>query len=171
MPVGIFILFFHFTATGQEVITTREPVRKHSLGAGIGIPYGIFGLNLSMNVLYNLDVSAGIGTTYYAGVGYSLGFKYFFTRPEEIFRPRVSAFYGTNNVLYFKDNKDENRSYSGLNIALGAQLIWPATRNGFDFDVFYKATSRLNVNELRNQGLDVKKPKNVGISLGFRRAF
>ena len=43
------------------------------IGLGFGIPYGIFGVNAEYYPIDNLSVSAGLGTTLLAGVGYDVG--------------------------------------------------------------------------------------------------
>lgn len=159
----MFFALFALTYIGQsqELITTKPDTAKHSIGIGLGIPYGILGLNLDINLVNNLNLSAGLGSTIRAGAGYSIGFKFFLTPIDNIFRPRVSAYYGINTIVVFEGNEDLNKAYRGLSLGLGAQLLWQKTKNGFDFDVYYIATSEADVSGLRR----------VAICLGFRRAF
>lgn len=144
----------------QELVSEKAP-SKHSLGVGVGLPYGTLGVNLDICILENLSLSSGLGSTIYAGPGYASGLKYFLADAKSIFRPRLSCYYGTNSILIYEDKKDLNKAYSGISAGLGAQLLWQKTKNGFDFDLFYVATSQSNL-ELKNR---------VVVAIGFRRAF
>ncbi len=158
-----------------EPISSSE-MKKNSFGLGLGVPYGIFGANLDLNVAPNLNLSGGVGTTVFAGIGYNFGLKYFFTPIEQTFRPRISAYYGVNSMVlkeYIGWNKeDEGESYTGISLGIGAQWMWGKTKsNGLDFDIIYLATSGIDVDELRDEGFDVEEPGKVKISIGYRHAF
>ena len=73
-----------------------------SVGAGLGVPYGAWGINLEINALPILSISGGLGTTIFAGVGWSVGARGYFRKPGPVWRPRVSAFYGIN-AIYAED--------------------------------------------------------------------
>jgi hypothetical protein len=152
-------------------------LKKNSVGLGFGIPYGILGGNLDINVAPNLDLSAGIGAAASAGVGYSFGLKYFFTPIERTFRPRISAYYGTNTAveattITFYSSSTEKKTYSGLNLGLGAQFMWGETKsNGLDFDIIYIATTGLDLEEWRDRGFTVEEPGKVKFSIGYRHGF
>ena len=111
----------------SSVIYSQEPsqvvFKKNSFGVGLGIPYGILGGNIDINVAPNLNLSAGIGTTVLAGIGYSFGFKYFFMPIERTFRPRVSAYYGVNTAIEYIGGSKDNESFTGVNIGAGFQLF------------------------------------------------
>lgn len=160
-PLLLILLGFPSLCPSQELVTTKPELAQHSLGIGLGVPYGILGLNLDINLVPNLNASAGLGTTLRAGVGYSAGFKLFLTPIDNIFRPRLSAFYGINTIVVYEGNENLNQAYRGFSLGLGAQLLWQKTKNGFDFDVYYIATSEADINNLRR----------AAICLGFRRAF
>jgi len=174
--------------------------KKVTMGAGIGIPYGVIGSNIDVNVAPNFDLVAGFGTTVVAGMGYSFGAKYYFGDYEKTFRPRVSAYYGINSAVqiqnrgysnnYYYTSKDgetrltssqqqwnlpateEGKSYSGISLGLGGQWMWGQSKsNGLDFDIMLIATTGLNVDELQAYGYDVDEPGRIKISIGYRRAF
>jgi len=160
----------------QEESVSSPEMKKNSFGLGLGIPYGVEGLNLDVNVASNLNLSGGLGTTRFAGIGYNFGLKYFFTPIDRTFRPRVSVYYGVSSVLskqYFGiDKEDEGDSYTGLSLGIGAQWMWGETKSkGFDFDIIYLATSSFDIDKLHDEGFDVEEPGKVQISIGFRRSF
>jgi hypothetical protein len=150
--------------------------KKNSFGLGLGIPYGALGVNIDINAGSNLNLSLGIGTTIFAGIGYNVGFKYFFTPIERTFRPRVSAYYGINAIVLKEyigiDKEDEGESYTGLSIGAGAQWMWGKTKsNGLDFDIIYIATTGYDVDKLKEEGFDVEEYGKVKISIGYRHGF
>lgn len=156
-----------------SMAVSQESSKQHSFGIGLGIPYGILGANVDYRIASNLCVSAGIGTTVIAGIGYSAGLKFYFVSPENKLRPRISAFYGVNSAVEKKGGSDPGKeSFSGLSIGAGIQWMWGVSRsNGLDFDLFYLATSGLDIDKIRDQGYSVSDPGNVTFSVGYRRAF
>ncbi|MFC2083539.1 hypothetical protein ACFLS9_00635 [Bacteroidota bacterium] len=147
--------------------SSQVVLKKNSFGFGFGIPYGILGGNIDINVVPNLNLSAGIGSTILAGIGYSFGIKYFFMPIEQTFRLRVSAYYGTNAAIEYSGDSKDNESFAGLNLGVGFQMMWGETKsNGLDFDIIYIATTGLDAKE---EG--VEEPVKVKISLGYRHGF
>lgn len=150
---------------------------------GLGIPYGIYGANLDINVVHNLDLSLGGGL---ASIGldpaYNLGLRYSFISwkdPSSLNRLRLSAYYGINSMLWvyqisYYGSSEERKTYEGFSFGIGMQQLIGKTKTyGFDFDIFYLETNRLDrdIEKLRNEGYDVEKTRNVKISFGFRFAF
>lgn len=133
-----------------------------SVGAGLGVPYGGWGVNLEMNVLPIISVSGGLGTTIFAGVGWSVGARGYFRTPGPVWRPRVSAFYGIN-AIYAEDFSDpSNRAYPGLTAGVGQIFLWQ--RHGFDLDLMYIVNSQYD----DIHGGDYVKIK---VNVGYRFAF
>ena len=133
-----------------------------SVGAGFGVPYGTLGVNLEINLLPYLSLSGGLGTTIYAGVGWSAGARGYLRKPGPMWRPRISAFYGIN-AIYAEDlNNPNNKSYHGGTIGIGQIVLWK--RHGFDLDLMYVVTSQID-NEYPDDYSKIK------ISLGYRFAF
>lgn len=146
--------------------------KKNSFGVGLGVPYGVLGANVDVNVLPNLNVSAGVGTTVIAGIGYNAGFKYFISPSENKFRPRVSAYYGINGAAELKGGPSNGKkTYRGLSIGGGFQWMWGDRTSGLDCDIIYLATSGLDIDKLKDQGYSVTDPGKIKISIGYRRAF
>lgn len=151
---------FYFSVYSQQLLREKEPI-NNSFGIGIGVPYGIIGGNIDLNIISNINGSFGLGTTYFAGASYNVGLKLFFTNALEVFRPRVFIFYGINSVDKY-EKSDDNNSYSGLSFGLGSQFLWHKTKMGFDFDVVYIATSSKGKIDPKNS---------IKISVGLRRGF
>jgi len=133
-----------------------------SVGAGFGVPYGTLGINLEINLLPYLSLSGGLGTTVYAGVGWSAGARGYFRKPGPMWRPRISAFYGINAVYAEDLGNPNNKSYPGVTIGLGQMILWK--RHGFDLDIMYVVNSRID----NEHPEDYSKVK---INIGYRFAF
>ncbi|MBC8479410.1 MAG: hypothetical protein H8D46_03005 [FCB group bacterium] len=162
------------TAFSQEMLNSDG--KGNTYGFGLGIPYGVLGANMDYSIAQNLYLSAGIGSTVLDGVGYNIGAKYFFRPATETFRPRVSAFYGINSILELDysavGGENETKTYTGLSIGVGAQWMWgPNKSQGLDIDIIYFATQGWDLKELENQGFQFDEPADIGISIGYRRAF
>ena len=154
------LLSFISISNAQETTTETPAIDKNSWGLGFGIPYGVLGGNIDVNVAENLNISAGLGTTVLAGIGYNVGLKYFFSSFENTMRPRVLAFYGVNTLSSI-GNQEE--SYTGLSIGGGIQWMWGSTKsNGLDVDIIFVATSSYDGDE------DYGKMK---LSIGYRHSF
>ena len=142
-------------------------LKKNSLGVGLGFPYGFLGGNIDINIAPNFNLSAGLGSTIFAGMGYSFGCKYFLASVVRSFRPRVSAYYCVNTIVNYGSSLKDNESFTGLNLGLGFQLMWGRNKsNGFDFDIYYIATTSLEPEEV-----GVEAPGKVKVSLGYRYGF
>ena len=166
----LLIIFLSATAFAQE--STPAKVRKNSFGLGLGIPYGILGVNMDFCVAPGIDLSLGIGSTLVAGIGYNAGVKYFFQPPEKKFRPKISAFFGTNTAIEFIGGDKDNEAYNGLSIGVGGQwLFGKSRRNGIDFDIFYYATRGYDLDEIEEEGYSIDEPADIGIAIGYRRTF
>lgn len=161
-----------FSVSQAQDVTTEPPaVKKNSWGVGLGIPYGVLGANVDINVASNLNVSFGLGTTILAGVGYNFGFKYFLAPIENGFRPRVLAFYGINAVSVIGDDTD---TYTGFSVGAGFQWMWGASKSsGLDFDIIYLASTGYDIDELRARypGYTIEDFGKVKISIGYRHSF
>lgn len=141
-----------------------------SLGIGIGIPYGVFGVNSEVEAISNLNLSLGFGSTLLAGIGYSAGLKYYLINSEKQLRPRISSHYGTNGLIQresFGFNTYEK--FSGLNA--GAGFLWrfkKAGKTGLDFDVMGLISSGVFQ---RAEELGIEEPGRIRFSVGYRFGF
>lgn len=166
-----FLLFASVSLAQDETSETPE-FDKNSWGLGFGIPYGVLGANIDVNVVDNLNLSFGLGTTVIAGVGYNFGFKYFFTSVENTMRPRILAFYGVNAVSSIGDDTE---TYTGLSIGAGLQWMWGESKSsGMDVDIIYVATTGYDVDELEDRygGMyEIEEIGKVKLSIGYRHSF
>ncbi|MFH1894135.1 MAG: hypothetical protein ABIK83_15810 [Candidatus Zixiibacteriota bacterium] len=174
-PVVLLLLSFSIDAAAQEFISERKPPSGRTFGVGLGIPYGVIGVNVDFKVDDFVNLSAGIGSTVFAGLGYSIGMKYFITSPESAVRPRLSAYYGTNYVFvreyYGIDRDDEGETYNGLTLGIGLLFMMGNSRsNGFDIDIMYITTTSFDAVEKRSEGFVFDESKDVKFSVGYRHA-
>ena len=146
-------------------------------GPGIGIPYGILGINLNHKATDNIDLSLGLGTTILDGSAYSVGAKYYFEKEES--GVRLSAYYGTNAVI--EANADctglcfgfaDYEKFEGLTVGIG----WGRRpgKSGWDVDVMYVVTTGADerIDELEAQGYEYTEGRSdIGFSFGYHWAF
>jgi len=166
----IFIIFVFLT----NFLLAQDEKSENTWGVGLGIPYGVLGGNIDINIAPNFNLSAGIGTSIVAGLGYNVGLKYFFSSVENSFRPRISAYYGVNSAVLkkFPNKEDEGEAYTGASIGLGAQWMWGESKtSGLDFDIIYLASTGLDIDKLKDEGFDVDEPSKIKISIGYRHSF
>ena len=165
-----------------QIVSVQFP-KTGSVGIGLGVPYGILGFNIDFTVANNLNLSGGIGTTIFAGVGYSIGAKYFFRDVGHTWRPRVLIFYGINSMIYteiytedYSGEVDESWKYSGLTLGIGQQWTFgESKRHSFDLDLMYLATQgdfHDKKEKLEDEGYDITGgDAKIKISLGYRYCF
>jgi len=145
---------------------------KFDLGVGLGIPYGILGVNAEYYPLDTFSLSGGVGTTILAGVGYDVALNYYFGQNKQSWIPRISVHYGTNGILETLSfsNDDDYESFEGVSVGVGVKRMMDNS-SGFAFDVFYIASSDLfdRVDELREQGVEVDTfgPERFKIGVGY----
>jgi len=164
----ILLLLLSFSIQAQEAVPTSSSFTENTIGIGLGIPYGVLGVNIDINIVPNLNFTGGIGTAI-VGLGYNFGAKYFFFGVSNSFRPRVLAVYGTNTVLQVVGASSLDKAYTGLSLGIGGQWMWGESKtNGLDFDIIFIATTGLDVNDLKNQGTIVEEYGKVKISIGYR---
>ncbi len=131
-----------------------------SFGLGLGVPYGLFGVNMNYKLNDTFDATAGIG------VGYGAGVRYHPISTNE--KVRLTAFYGTNMLLK-KSTSSTVERFNGINIGIG----YGALSDGWDVDliyVFISQEAKDRVAELKSQGYIVEggEPENqFTLSVGY----
>ena len=161
VQVGRFAVVLLFCAAVSPSMLQAQD--RGSFGFGIGIPYGVIGANAELNTGNYLAVSAGIGHTIVAGVGYSAGLRGYFRPPDAGFRPRASLFYGT---AFVADDLSEN----GLTVGIGGRSMFGATRrHGVDYDILLTVAPSASSVEEEFGGESVGTP--VKLSIGYRLSF
>lgn len=149
---------------------------RGSVGVGLGIPYGVLGINADVALMDHVSLSAGVGTTMFAGVGYSAGAKLFFLPPEKRWRPRIAAFYGTNSIVVVEGSVSIKEKFNGLTVGAGVQRTFGTRgKHGLDLDLMVIATSGGMKDELERiemqYGMTIEEPSPVKISIGYRYLF
>lgn len=121
--------------------------RSHfSLGAGLGIPFGVIGVSCEMNpILGGGDaiadhVSFNLGLGYAgAGPGFSLGLRVYPLGRERTWAPKLSLLYGVVAVVNWEDVVRGFAAGAGVvrrlrgRLALDGDLIFILNRFGFDW--------------------------------------
>jgi len=111
-----------------------------SIGVGIGNPYGggWIGGNLNYIVTDYVELSVGVGLLPEA-IGFNTGVKVYLLPPDNNFRLRASAYYGTNAIVF---TFWETITYNGLTAGLGWKYSFGSSRrHAFAFDVLYIISS------------------------------
>lgn len=112
-----------------------------SFGAGIGVAYGVFGINGEMSLFDYFSLSAGAGTTIFAGPAFAGGGRIYFRPRDKKWRPRVSAHYGTNSFIYVTGADNIKEKFKGLTLGAGFLNSYGVNRrSGFDFEIVYLAS-------------------------------
>jgi hypothetical protein len=150
-----------------------------SIGAGIGVAYGVIGINGEITLFKYLALSAGFGTTIYAGGAYSVGGRAYFAPAGAKWRPRISAHYGTNAIISVTGGQEIAEKFEGMTLGIGILgMLGENRRSGFDFEVVY-LVSRGNFderwNQIQNSGVQLSNSEfatgRIKILIGYRIAF
>jgi hypothetical protein len=111
-----------------------------NLGIGFGLPYGLFGINAEVEPLNFISITAGVGTTFFAGAAWQIGATVYFLDQSKMVRPRITLLYGVNSVIIFDNNNGfsgiANESFLGLSLGAGVK-IKIGESHGFNADLFY----------------------------------
>lgn len=149
---------------------------RGSVGVGLGVPYGVLGVSGDLAVHDHVSLTVGIGTTIFAGVGYNAGAKLFFMPSSRRWRPRVSAYYGTNSMIVIEGSTSSAEKFLGLTLGAGVQRTFGASgRHGIDLDLMIVTTNggmQEEMERLEDQhGVMIPEPGRVKVSTGYRYVF
>ncbi|MFH2107405.1 MAG: hypothetical protein ABII93_01940 [Chrysiogenia bacterium] len=139
-------LLASLSAYGQDE-KPAAVVSRFSLGAGLGIPFGVIGLSCEMNPIlgpgpdkiakyFSLNLGLGMAV---AGVGYSLGFRFYPLGRDLAWAPKVSIMYGVVAVVDWKEIVRGFSLGAGVvrrlrkKMSLDADLIFIINHYGFDY--------------------------------------
>ena len=146
------------------------------LGAGVGIPYGLIGINaevaLDAQNKGNMYLTAGAGILFSHGLVYSGGINVYLMDYDRLWRPRLSLLYGTNG--FYKEY--ELHAYHGINAGIGQLFQFGVNRDvAISLDIIFIATSGLfdKLEEVgdRAEAYTIFGTPRVKFSLGIKRAF
>ena len=149
--------------------------KKGSVGAGIGVAYGVIGVNGEYAVHDYVSLSAGVGTTIFAGAGYAVGGRIYAKPLGEKWRPRLSVHYGTNSIINVTGAVEIQEKYDGVTVGAGfLQMFGSSQKTGLDLEVVYLATQgdfQNRAETLENRYDVTLKTGRVKILVGYRIAF
>ncbi len=181
-------------ATTPEKPAWVDPTPYGSVGIGLGMFYGFFGLNVDVHPIQKrwfdgITITASIGETPIGQFAYAGGLRYFLLPRDYGWRPRVTIMYGINavtdyNLAIITDagaiNFRERKVFHGLNLGFGVQYMFGKDRrHGLDLDLAVIAYSSVNehIDKLRKDpdiGSYISKndkPFPLVLSFGYRLAF
>ena len=152
-----------------------------SVGIGIGVPYGVLGLNGEIAIHKHFSLSAGLGSTVFAGLGYAVGARAYLKPAENKWRPRISMHYGVNSLIAVQESSGsvsfDGKKFSGLTIGIGTLAMFGERRkSGFDFEVVYLATTGGMEDEIDKMNAsgnysEINMPSKIKIVIGYRFGF
>lgn len=89
----------------------------------MGIPYGVIGSNLQVNLDDNFALSLGLGFTP-ADVAYAVGARVYLNDSSHSVRPRLGFYYGTvaYEEIYYGLYSYEERNLSGSALGFGLEF-------------------------------------------------
>ncbi len=172
----------------------EDPAPYGSVGIGLGMFYGFFGLNVDVHPIQKrwfdgITITASIGETTIGHFAYAGGLRYFVLPRDYGWRPRITIMYGINavtdyNIALITDtgaiNFREKKTFHGLNVGFGLQYMFGKDRrHGLDCDLVVITYSSVNehIDKLLKDP-DIgpyisrnDKPFPLVISLGYRLAF
>ena len=102
---------------------------KNSIGAGVGMIYGLVGAKLEYSFTEHVSGAAGFGPVPSAGM------QFYFRDKDRVWRPRISLYYGWVDALSMERGSDEIvEHFSGASIEIGSRLLFRKNRRrGMDF--------------------------------------
>ena len=93
-----------YTYKYDQVVSINEFAPANiSVGAGFGIPYGILGMLLEVKPVDYIGFTAGIGSAFFIGIGWSVGTRFYFTPSGSQFSPFISGYYGINGLINIRE--------------------------------------------------------------------
>lgn len=171
-----------------------DPAPYGSVGVGLGVLYGFFGINADVHPIQirwwdGITLTASVGQTNVGQFAFSGGIRYFVLPRDYGWRPRITITYGINattdyNIAIITDtdtiNFREKKTHHGLNIGVGLQYMFgDDRRHGLDVDLVVLAYSSVNkhIDDLEKDpnlapyiGKE-DKPFPLVVSFGYRLAF
>jgi len=164
ISVVVLLVFCIETPAFAEEISPPAPLNHFRIGAGLGIPYGGFGVNTEYRINKYSSISAGLGYKNHVGPGWAVGAALYPLKNDETFNPRLSGYFGRVDTIKWTNNSTGSRRYeSVLGGTLGGGFEWRVYKMlSLDFDLSYI---------FKDQPAGVTNDDNVGVSLGIGMVF
>lgn len=112
--------------------TTTERIEKSSIGFGMGLDHGGFGVNLVLYPARNFGVFGGLGYAF-AGTGFNAGLKIKLVganHKSHIF-PYLLGMYGYNAAIAIMDAKQYSKFFYGPSFGLGVDIRQKWEKRGY----------------------------------------
>jgi len=167
------LLQISYFSNAQDSIPVKVETDKVTLGLGMGMEYGGFGINLLYYPAENVGVFAGVGTAL-AGMGYNAGLKVRMLSDSARVNFYTMAMYGYNASIYIPDAKTYNKVFYGVTFGLGLDTRYNPKKDGYwtfallmplrgsDVSDYMKDLTNNHNIEFKNELLP------IGISIGYR---
>ncbi len=152
------------------------PLDKISVGAGIGYEYGGLGANAIYYPHKNIGVFGGVGW-YYVGMGYTGGIKLraFIQAPSVTIIPFLEGMYGTNTLVYYRDNSQYNKLFSAFSVGGGIDIRPAKSKLGFISIALYVPFRDPNMKTYTNRNIEffygvvpTNKQYFINASIGYK---
>lgn len=182
---------FQFSISKQDItlISVISPP-KFNIGLGLGLAYGILGISGEYEFWDNFTAVIGLGSTILTEeTGYGYGIRYYFSKPTNRFRPRLSLLYGTNAFFQYSEEYsinytvtstyDYNEILTGVDICFGFIIYFGKNdKHAIDLDIAYlpgiQDIIKEKVDELESEGWHIEEYNEgapIDFSLGYRYRF
>lgn len=124
----ILFLFLVFTGYTQDIPVDHDPKKNHlssqkgetTLGLGLGLPYGAFGVRLGTNITDGLNLFGGVGYQI-SGIGYNFGLLKDFPS-SSMTQFYLMGMYGTNAAIKILELSEYDKVYTGPTFGLGIKI-------------------------------------------------
>ena len=153
-------------------VNARAFELHNNVGAGIGIPYGLFGaqyeLELGFGNFVSVSPTIGAGTSLLAGAAVNGGVQLLLGNKDGLFRYGLTYWYGTNTIV--ESRPDHFRLKQGSTVGAKARFQFGrARRHAVDAHVLTTITPTKS--ELEDDGYSVESGGNnvlLGVGYVFR---
>ncbi len=111
---------------------SSERIEKSSIGFGMGLDHGGFGVNLVLYPGKNFGVFGGIGYAF-AGTGYNAGLKIKLVgvNHKSHIYPYLLGMYGYNSAIVIYDAKQYSKFFYGPSLGLGVDIRQKWEKRGY----------------------------------------
>jgi hypothetical protein len=159
----LFVCCITIPAFAEEPVPPAQ-FNHYRVGAGIGIPYGGFGVNAEYRINSYASVNAGLGYVHHEGPGWAIGGALYPLKNDETFNPRISGSFGRVATVEWTNIYTGSHRYESVNGGtLGGGFEWRVYKKlSLDFDLFYI---------FKDLPAGVSSNNNVGASLGIGMVF
>lgn len=114
----IFVISIQFGYAQKEHLSSMKG--ETTIGVGIGLPYGAFGLRFGNNLTNGLNLFWGLGYQI-SGIGYNVGLLKDF-RSSSMTQFYLLGMYGTNAVIKIEGFSEHDNVYRGATFGLGIKI-------------------------------------------------